>query len=549
MQDFNTRIASRSDTRQNWELNNPILLQGEIAIVFDGNNQLFKVGDGQKHFNELQYSFYDQFASEQINTSNLRAKSISQGYGSNVNGIGGIATGYKSQVNSNFAQSHGYQANVSSDFGYVWNGNNQISNYADHGAGSFNINPKNGLSGFYIGDNNLSNIIKTEIDSLSVSISSEYVKISVDNNPSQDFKFIHISYDEYAKLIVDDRVDPHTMYILSGDGVVDQFGNRIINVGSPISASDAANKGYVDESLQNSILDYVSILRPDNEHRLNIKVDIYDINNNELEISVNSKSNPDYFKQFTGTDGWENFPLDGSSVECKNLPVIFNIKKVFIDNSKSLTNSDIKYLKYTWYYEDDSGIEHSSDPYSMIYPSYSETGANSNNSVGKNEFQKLVQNVIVETYLASYDEYLQGSYKCFSTKYNILQNDVEDQDVIILCEYNEHKTYKIKFKVNSREDVSIQFYKELDDGNCVLDEILTSDIYKFSKSGTYVLTICDQQIKITTDDVYQDIGGNVGKLLSDKSYDFSNNASIYNSLKDILQALGASVTNVPSQNL
>lgn len=160
MQDFNTRIASRADTKQNWELNNPILLQGEIAIVFDGNNQLFKVGDGQNHFNDLQYSFYDQFASEQINTSNLRAKSISQGYGSNVNGIGGIATGYKSQVSSNFAQSHGYQANVSSDFGYVWNGDNQISDYSDHGNGTFNINPKNGISGIYIGDINLKDTIE-----------------------------------------------------------------------------------------------------------------------------------------------------------------------------------------------------------------------------------------------------------------------------------------------------------------------------------------------------------------------------------------------------
>lgn len=167
MQDFNTRIASRSDTKQNWELINPILLQGEIAIVFDGVNQLFKVGDGQKHFNELQYSFYGQFASEQINTSNLRAKGISQGYGSNVNGIGGIATGYKSQVSSNFAQSHGYQAKVSSDFGYVWNGNNTLSTYSDHGNGSFNINPRDGLSGFYIGDENLSNIISSEVNTRS----------------------------------------------------------------------------------------------------------------------------------------------------------------------------------------------------------------------------------------------------------------------------------------------------------------------------------------------------------------------------------------------
>ena len=178
MQDLNTRIASRADTRENWELENPILLQGEIAIVFDGNNQLFKVGDGQKHFNELQYSFYDQFASEQINTSNLRAKSISQGYGSNINGIGGIATGYKSYVKSNFAQSHGYQSTVSSDFGYVWNGDNQISDYSDHGNGTFNINPKNGISGFYIGDDSLKEIINKEAPTPDL---SEYTKLSTFN--------------------------------------------------------------------------------------------------------------------------------------------------------------------------------------------------------------------------------------------------------------------------------------------------------------------------------------------------------------------------------
>lgn len=98
-----------------------------------------------------------------MQTDLLKAKSISQGYGNDPTGIGDITTGYKSKATSNFAQAHGYQATVSSDFGYVWNGNNQLNTYADHGNGSFNVNPKDGLSGFYVGDENLSNIISSEV--------------------------------------------------------------------------------------------------------------------------------------------------------------------------------------------------------------------------------------------------------------------------------------------------------------------------------------------------------------------------------------------------
>ena len=243
MQDFNTRIASRADTKQNWELNNPILLQGEIAIVFDGNNQLFKVGDGQNHFNDLQYSFYDQFASEQINTSNLRAKSISQGYGSNVNGIGGIATGYKSQVSSNFAQAHGYQTKVSSDFGYVWNGDNQISDYSDNGNGTFNINPKNGISGLYIGDRNLKDVIESEISDF-----SKVTLISNDVAYSKDLSVVKIAGEEYCKLVAGGKANPSALYVVD-DPYLNAYGQTIKNVAFPELSNDAATKNYVDSEI------------------------------------------------------------------------------------------------------------------------------------------------------------------------------------------------------------------------------------------------------------------------------------------------------------
>lgn len=80
-------------------------------------------------------------------------------------------------------------------------------------------------------------------------ILNDFAKISVDNEPTQDLHLRHISYDEYSKLVADEQVDPHTLYILSAEGQDDQFGDRIVNVGAPISADDAATKGYVDNAI------------------------------------------------------------------------------------------------------------------------------------------------------------------------------------------------------------------------------------------------------------------------------------------------------------
>ena len=38
MEELSTRIGLRSDTLENWTAANPILLDGEVAVVFDGEN-------------------------------------------------------------------------------------------------------------------------------------------------------------------------------------------------------------------------------------------------------------------------------------------------------------------------------------------------------------------------------------------------------------------------------------------------------------------------------------------------------------------------------
>ncbi len=48
-----TRLQNKSDTAQNWSLSNPLLLEGEIGYESDTNK--FKIGTGNKEWNELPY--------------------------------------------------------------------------------------------------------------------------------------------------------------------------------------------------------------------------------------------------------------------------------------------------------------------------------------------------------------------------------------------------------------------------------------------------------------------------------------------------------------
>lgn len=57
MNQFNTRIKMKKDSEENWNQNNPILLNGEIVLVEKQQGIELKVGDGEKQFNEVSYYF------------------------------------------------------------------------------------------------------------------------------------------------------------------------------------------------------------------------------------------------------------------------------------------------------------------------------------------------------------------------------------------------------------------------------------------------------------------------------------------------------------
>ena len=54
---LNTRIVLRNETIENWSASNPILLQGELAVVVDKffDTVKLKIGDGERHFADLPY--------------------------------------------------------------------------------------------------------------------------------------------------------------------------------------------------------------------------------------------------------------------------------------------------------------------------------------------------------------------------------------------------------------------------------------------------------------------------------------------------------------
>lgn len=52
----NARFKTRTDTAENWNAENPVLLEGEMGIVTDGtDNEWLKVGDGVTAWNSLEY--------------------------------------------------------------------------------------------------------------------------------------------------------------------------------------------------------------------------------------------------------------------------------------------------------------------------------------------------------------------------------------------------------------------------------------------------------------------------------------------------------------
>ena len=155
----------------------------------------------------------------------------------------------------------GRNAVLNNEEAFVWSGAGYESiQYKDHGQHTFNINPDNSISGFYVGEKNLASYINDAIDdktadytslidSLSDTIDKKiYIedKISSEISGYSDLSVIKLSSNEYQDLVYSDAISPSTLYVVQSD-FINAYGQQIKNLSAPELSSDAATKGYVDE--------------------------------------------------------------------------------------------------------------------------------------------------------------------------------------------------------------------------------------------------------------------------------------------------------------
>ena len=287
----NIRIALRTDDEKNWASSNPILKTGELAIVKTASNNIkMKVGDGIQKFNELQY-LNDELvetsflSADEVSATSLSVRCISQGYNTKSSPTS-LATGILAEAEANFGVVHGIEAKIKNgdDYAFVFNGTNLpgiADRYTSHGEGTFNINPLSGLSGIYIGDTRIDNLLATEekLNSVAARIPTKTSQLSNDSNfltahqdisqiaqeiadkvkvgnyyetlsAIQTLSVVNIAENDYYDLVANDKIDETTIYIVSSD-FINAYGQQMKNLDAPVDDNDAATKNYVDQEIAN----------------------------------------------------------------------------------------------------------------------------------------------------------------------------------------------------------------------------------------------------------------------------------------------------------
>lgn len=114
----------------------------------------------------------DYAHAEGVKTKASGIYSHAEGKSSTSSGLYAYANGDWAFANGDYSFALGYKVKTGDDResgkrAFAWNGDVNIENYfSSHGEGSFNINPKNGILGFYIGEKNLQDIIDARIKEL-----------------------------------------------------------------------------------------------------------------------------------------------------------------------------------------------------------------------------------------------------------------------------------------------------------------------------------------------------------------------------------------------
>lgn len=88
---FNTRVKNKRDTEANWTSKNPVLLNGEIAIVDTTSGETrFKVGDGTKRYSQLPFQDAATLANYVKTTRKINNKALSSDISLTASDVGAL---------------------------------------------------------------------------------------------------------------------------------------------------------------------------------------------------------------------------------------------------------------------------------------------------------------------------------------------------------------------------------------------------------------------------------------------------------------------------
>lgn len=216
-----------------------------------------------------------------------------------------------------------------------------------------------------------------------------------------------------------------------------------------------------DDSFQ-----WVQMVRPTNENRLHLHVEIYK-DSNMLEsaigisaISADSATSPQLFKAFVGAaeegaPAWVQISAEGTSPDMQRYPVAFDVKSA-IQNANlsgfSWNPTEVKWINYWWFWNEYSNngtfvSAHPSDRFSMPFPATTEVGANAGEAALLQDVLDLQQEVMPSYKSIEQDE--DDGYICYSNVYNILSGNFDQSDAhITLKDYSESRKYRIKMHYN-----------------------------------------------------------------------------------------------------
>lgn len=433
----NIRISLRTDDEKNWVSSNPILNNGELAIVkMASNNIKIKVGDGIQKFNELQYLNdnlieTNLLSAVEISATSLSARCISQGYNTKSSPTS-LATGILAEAEANFGVVHGIEAKIKKgdDYAFVFNGTNLqgiADRYTSHGEGTFSINPLSGLSGFYVGEQTLADLLDSSRED-----ALEEVVPAIFRN---------------VQLVKPIQPEGHRLHLRCDIARDDQFEDM---VAAGIDTANGSNFQLVK-----------------------------------------------YFVQDGVSGIWETMTSAGLYTDADDVPASFYFADALSAIDETPKISSQYFLRYFWYYEL-SGVERRSDQFSIAIPSNTAVGANPGDVIHRGEFYDLKQMVQPLKQTISKETEYNRYYICKPMVISEITSSLTGSFDVLLDDYEASQIYRMQFTVGS-SDATPRFFVDYGNGPELAEELkVNQDSYTFKAEKSYYTELQGDVLRVDT---------------------------------------------------